>query len=173
MRILIVCFIILISGCSKESQFTKALDAFVPKNEACSIMRVNEGNLFYCETPNLEVLKVKLMGVAIYEGNEEEAREFTRSILKFGSNVWISLEDRVRENKGVLSAFVYLQDKTFLNALIIREGIGYESFKGKEAGYKNKFDTIYYKELSDPQDVEIEIEEEIEIEDEEKAPWLR
>lgn len=169
LRILLFCFIISFAGCSKESQLLKTLDSFVPENEACAIMRVSEGNLFYCETSNLEVMKVKLMGVEIYEGKEEEAKEFTKSILKFGSNVWISLDNNIRAERGVRSAFVYLQDKTFLNGLIIREGYGYESFEGKEAEFKDKFDQIYYKDLSDP----VEVEEEIEIESKEKAPWLR
>lgn len=173
MRILLICFTILFIGCSKESQLGKAFETLVPEYESCTIMRVDEGNIFYCETPGLSVLKVKLMGVNIYDGQEKQAKEFTKSILTFGSNVWLSLENRVREDKGILSAFVFLQDKTFFNALLIREGFGYESFEGKEAKYKEKFDQLYYKELSGPTDYEVELEEEIKIENEEKAPWLK
>lgn len=173
MRILLICFTILFTGCSKDSQLGKAIETLLPEYESCAIKRIEEGNIFYCESPGLSVLKVKTMGVTIYEGQEKQAKEFTKSILKFGSNVWLSLDNRVREDKGILSAFVFLQDKTFFNALLIREGIGYESFEGKEAKYKENFDQLYYKELSGPIDYEVEVEEEIKIENEEKAPWLK
>ena len=62
------------------------------------------------------------------------------------SNVWVSIDDSTREHKGILSAFVFLQDKMFLNGYLIREGYAYKSFKGQEAEFKIKFEEIYYKE---------------------------
>ena len=166
---LIICFVIFLTGCGKEDYIGEALDAIEPNYYACTVMRVMKGDLFYCQTTNKNVLKVKLMGVEIDSTKEEEAKEFTKSLLPIRSNVWVSIDDSTREHKGILAAFVFLQDKTFLNGYLIREGYAYESFKGREAEFKKKFEEIYYKEK-----FKSDQKEELDTGGKEKDPtWLR
>ena len=172
MRLKIFFILVFLITCSGAGHAEGVLDALIPKKEACAVMRVNQGNIFQCETQNLQVMKVKLLGVSINSSDRKEAKDFTKSLLKFGSSVWISLENRVRLDSGVISAFVYLQNKTFLNGYIIQQGYGYESFEGKEIEFKKQFEDIYYKDQRTLDDIKDSFKEEIKIENEEKAPWL-
>jgi len=169
MKTYITFLAILLVGCGKDSYIGKALDTIEPDYVSCSVMRVMKGDQFYCRTTNQNVLKVRLMGVEIDRTKEGDAKEFTKSLLPLRSNVWVSIEDYTREDKGVYAAFVFLQDKTFLNGYLIREGYAYESFKGPEAEYKNKFDEIYYKEeYNSDQNKELDSGG-----NEKTPPWLR
>ena len=161
MKTYITFLAILLVGCGKDSYIGKALDTIEPDYMSCQVMRVTSGDTFYCRTTNQNVLKVRLMGVEIYGPKVEEAREFTKSLLPVRTNVWVSIDDYTREDKGIYSAFVFLQDGTFLNGYLIREGYAYESFKGKEAEYKGKFGE-YYKEPETNSG-----------ENENRQPWLR
>ena len=169
MRTLIIFTLIFLAACGKEDYIGDALDAFHPNYYACTVMRVLEGDLFYCESTNQDVVKVELMGVKIESAKKNEAKVFTKSLLPIRTVVWVSIDESVPGEKGAISAFVLLNDKTFLNGYLVREGYAYESFEGRESEYKKEFDDLYQKEqFKAPEE-----EESNPGERENKAPWIK
>ena len=77
--------------------------------------------------------KVRLIGVDTPELHHplkpvqyfaREASEFTRSMVE-GKSVRLKYDCRRRDRYGRLLAYVYLEDGTFLNAEIIKQGYGF------------------------------------------------
>jgi len=65
---------------------------------------------------------VRLLGVKLIQGREGEAREFLRKATR-GKKVFLGPEPSVQEAQGVPAAYVYLRDRTFLNAHLIKRGL--------------------------------------------------
>ncbi len=89
-----------------------------------------DGDTFVCRFQDGKEVKIKLIGVNIPEthhpkkGEEyygKEAEEFTKNILS-GKRVKLELDVQPLDRYGRLLAYVYFEDGTFFNALLIQEG---------------------------------------------------
>jgi len=66
-------------------------------------------------------LTVRLLGVAPLKGYEQEALTFlSKTALR--QRVRLGFDERKHDDDGALLAYVYSENKTFLNAKLIREG---------------------------------------------------
>jgi DNA modification methylase/endonuclease YncB( thermonuclease family) len=66
--------------------------------------------------------RVRLLGARPVEGKEKEAIDFLRGAT-CGRKVFLRSDPAIPETKGVLAAYVYLRDRTFLNAHLIKRGL--------------------------------------------------
>jgi site-specific DNA-methyltransferase (adenine-specific) len=66
--------------------------------------------------------RVRLLGVKHIEGKEDEALEFLRKATR-GRKVFLRSDPAVPESEGTVAAYVYLRDRTFLNAHLIKRGL--------------------------------------------------
>ena len=68
-------------------------------------------------------LAVRLLGVKARPGREESAREFLVERTA-GQRVFLKFDEQKHDRRQVLLAYVYLENKTFLNAHLLKAGIG-------------------------------------------------
>ncbi len=76
-------------------------------------------------------LKVRLIGVKAISGHSQAAVDFLQRVA-LRQRVCLQFDERKHEGDGTVRAYVYLENKTFLNAKIIREG--YAVFDGDDSG---------------------------------------
>lgn len=91
-------------------------------------------------------LKVHLLGIKEKEDIKEQAVEFIRKKVK-GRKVFMKYDTTKFDDNDCLLCYLYLDNKTFINAHILKAGLANvdESINFK---YKNKFlDIIYGKSL--------------------------
>jgi site-specific DNA-methyltransferase (adenine-specific) len=67
-------------------------------------------------------LRIRLLGVKEKPGKHREAIEFLRDKTK-GQNVFMKFDAVKHDDKNRLLCYLYLQNKTFLNAYLIRQGL--------------------------------------------------
>ncbi|UXF01896.1 DNA methylase N-4 [Fervidobacterium riparium] len=80
-------------------------------------------------------LAVRFLGIKIEK--KKEAIEYLQKYV-LGKNVFLKLESAVIVDSGTLIAYIYLKNKIFINAYLIKSGIAVPDFE-VEHRYKNKF----------------------------------
>jgi micrococcal nuclease len=114
--------LLLLAGCSKYKEVEEKLRFAFPEYAKCDALRVIDGDRFYCQLPNREIEKVRLIGVEIPEQIAEKAAKFAESKLVRGTPVKLEFDEETRDSHGSIPAYVYLPDGKMLNALLIEGG---------------------------------------------------
>ena len=108
---------------------TLLLATFTAAGPVVQVARVIDGDTLLLSNGQ----RVRLIGVDTPELHHplkpvqyfaREASEFTRKMVE-GKRVRLEYEPRKRDKYGRLLAYVYLEDGTFLNAEIIKQGYGF------------------------------------------------
>ncbi len=114
--------IFLTAGCSaKYEEVTKNLGFLKYEYFTCSVVRVESGDSFFCEPPNLNIERIRLAGVEVIPGRESEARKFSESILGRGTLVKVETGESVDTDGGPLS-YVFVPGGKMLNVLLVENG---------------------------------------------------
>ena len=87
--------------------------------------------------------KVKLIGIKTKESTFEDAMKFLNTKLK-GQKVYLKYDNIKYDNKGDLLVYLYLKNKTFINAHLLKSGF-VELNESFEYLYKEKFKKIIRK----------------------------
>lgn len=87
--------------------------------------------------------KVKLIGIKTKESTFEDAMKFLKTKLK-GQKVYLKYDNIKYDNKGDLLVYLYLKNKTFINAHLLKSGF-VELDESFEYLYKEKFKNIIRK----------------------------
>lgn len=104
-----------------------------PKDELFSVKEVVSAEKIILSSG----LCVRLIGVKDIAGNEENARLFLQKKLK-NSKVFLKFDQKKYDEENNLLAYVYLKNKTFLNAHLLKAGlVGVDI--SMDFGLKNKF----------------------------------
>ena len=115
-------------GCAKYQELEEKLPFIFPNYVRCNVVQVIDGDKFDCQLPNMQIERVKMIGVQIPASFKEIAGRFTRSELNRG--VPVRLEPDQLTTDGVnLLAYVYLPGGQMINALLIEEG--YAEYTGE------------------------------------------
>lgn len=80
---------------------------------------------------------IRLIGVKSIPEKSAEAVEFLNEKTK-GSRVYLRFDARIHDEDQSLMCYLYLENKTFLNAHLIKNGLA-EVDSGYEFRYKSKF----------------------------------
>lgn len=113
--------LLVFSGCSRYEEVKAKFPFVFPNHVQCNVVRVIEGDKFDCQLPNIQIERIKMIGVQIPESFEGSAGEFTRSRLKRGLPVRLE-PDEVTSDGVNLLAYVYLPGGRMLNSLLIEQG---------------------------------------------------
>ncbi len=123
----------------------KATETASSQNQpACNVVRVIDGDTFFCQFSDGKEEHIRLIGIDTPESRRnpkaerdsertgedietiitqgKKAANFTESYLKLETTVNLELDVQPRDNYGSLLAYVYLPDGTMLNALLVQEG---------------------------------------------------
>jgi len=153
---------VLAAGCGgKYEEAARALDFLKYEYFTCTVVRVESGDSFFCEPPDMSMLKIRLAGVDIPPDEESGAKKFSESILRRGTLVKVETGESVDESGGPLS-YVFVPGGKMLNVLLVENG-----YAGPVAGELDE----KYKDIF----VGISVEEETEDTGggERKSPWLK
>lgn len=82
-------------------------------------------------------LMVRLLGVKVIEGANEPARKYLEDKTK-GQKVYLRFDREMYDEQNNLMCYLYLKDKTFLNARLIKDGFA-EPDQERDFKYKKKF----------------------------------
>ena len=97
-----------------------------PASIACEVTKVIRGDTFEClfsYGPRV----VKLIGVETpdkSDGTETGPEDITESLI-LGKRVVLTFDGRTTDSYDRLLAYVYLNDETMLNAMLLRQGYGF------------------------------------------------
>ena len=93
---------------------------------ACEVTKVLRGDTFECSFAS-GTRVVKLIGIETPESNEgvkSDPLSFTESLI-LGKRVVLSFDGQKTDSYERLLAYVYLNDETMLNAMLLRQGYGF------------------------------------------------
>ncbi len=97
-------------GSKVDNKGSKKVELYSVKNILCpNIIELNSG------------LKVKLLGVKIRDDKKDEAIQFLREKTK-GQRVFLKFDEKKYDQEDNLLCYLYLQNKTFINAHLIKSG---------------------------------------------------
>jgi site-specific DNA-methyltransferase (adenine-specific) len=118
----------------KKLQFGSKIDLSQTKKEKYySVKRIISPEVVVLNTG----IKVKLIGVKTKEEKTEEAINFLISKLK-GQKVFLKFDTTKHDKDGNLLVYLYLKNKTFINAHLIKNGLADVDIN-MDFRYKNKF----------------------------------
>jgi micrococcal nuclease len=120
-------------GCTRYHEIEEKLPFIFPNYVPCNVVKVIDGDKFDCQLPNIQIERVKMIGVRIPESFKRSAREFTRSRLIRGLPVRIEPDEITSDGVNLL-AYVYLPGGQTLNSLLIEQG--YAEYSGKPPNVK-------------------------------------
>ena len=111
---------------------------------SCVVIRVYDGDTFKCKLDNGKEVKVRLIGVDTPESSKnikayrdaersgadinkivelgKKAKEFTKKLLKKGTQVVLETDVQATDKYGRILAYVYLPNGKMLNLVLIKEG---------------------------------------------------
>jgi endonuclease YncB( thermonuclease family) len=131
--------ILLTAGCgAKYEEAARNLDFLKYEYFTCSVVRVESGDSFFCEPPNMNMEKIRLAGVDVIPGREGEARKFSESILRRGTLVKVETGESVDTDGGPLS-YVFVPGGKMLNVLLIENGYAEPVTEELNEKYGNMF----------------------------------
>ncbi len=118
----------------KKLQFGSKIDlSQTQKEKYYSVKRIISPEVVVLNTG----IKVKLIGVKTKEEKTEEAINFLISKLK-GQKVFLKFDTTKHDKDGNLLVYLYLKNKTFINAHLIKNGLADVDIN-MDFRYKNKF----------------------------------
>lgn len=126
MILLVLCAFVFFGITFLNSHAVKPEDAIY-----CTVTEVVDGDTVRVKMKNGEIKKVRMIGVDTPESvhsdsskNCEEgkiASDYTKSLLT-GKNVYLEYDVDIEDNYGRTLAYIYLEDETFVNGLLIEKG---------------------------------------------------
>jgi endonuclease YncB( thermonuclease family) len=129
-----VCFVgcsaallFLLAGCTKYQEVKEKLPFVFPEYVRCSVVKVIGGDKFDCRLANVQIERVKMIGVRIPASFKDRAGKFTRSQLYRGLPVRLEPDELTTDGINLL-AYVYLPGDRTLNSLLIEQG--YAEYSG-------------------------------------------
>jgi len=118
----------------KKLQFGSKIDLLqTKKNEYYSVKKIISPNVLVLNTG----IKIKLIGIKAKKEKTEEAINFLTSKLK-GQKVFLKFDTMKHDENGNLLTYLYLRNKTFINAHLIKNGLADVDIN-MDFRYKNKF----------------------------------
>lgn len=120
----------------KKLQFGSVIDkesCHLKKEEYYSVKEVVNANTIVLNSG----LVVRLLGIKEKQGINGEATEFIKKKVS-GHKVFMKFDDRKFDDKNTLLCYLYLDNKTFINAHLLKEGL-VETDESIDFKYKNKF----------------------------------
>lgn len=88
--------------------------------------------------------EVKLLGVTPIQGRENAALAYLRNFV-LNKPVVLKFDEEMHDSEGVLQAYVYLENKTFVNAKLIKNGLAQPDTKTHR--YASRFKDYQPKEI--------------------------
>ena len=158
----VIAAVMLAAGCGgKYEEAARTLDFLKYEYFTCTAVRVESGDSFFCEPPNMNMLKIRLVGVDIPPNDESGAKKFSESILRRGTLVKVETSESVDEDGGPLS-YVFVPGGKMLNVLLVENGYAEPVAGELDEKYKEIF-------------VDISVVEETEETDGggQKSPWIK
>ncbi len=122
---------ILLAGCSNYSQLDDKLSILKTTTFNCEVLKVDSATRFLCTPPSKQVEKVRLRNIEIIEGKEQDALNYTKSVLRRGTVVKIESTGQGRDKEGYIIGNVYMYGQKKLNLLLIQEGYAREQLEDK------------------------------------------
>ncbi|MGB7291389.1 MAG: thermonuclease family protein [Thermodesulfobacteriota bacterium] len=116
------------AGCTKYQELEEKLPFIFPNYVRCNVVKVIDGDKFDCQLPNIQIERIKMIGVQIPASFEERADSFTRSELHRGLPVRLEPDQLTTDGVNLL-AYVYLAGGQMVNSLLIEEG--YAEYSGE------------------------------------------
>src|SRR3972149_6286447 len=126
----------LLTGCSTYEQVKEFIHPVYIK---CNVAQVIDGDTFDCQLSDVNIEKVRLIGIGIPESIGDTATNFSKSYLRRGTPVRLELDEQTRDSDGRVLAYVYLPGGKMLNALLIQEGYAQVIINPPNLKYKNLF----------------------------------
>lgn len=162
-KTLLMSALLLLSACSKYEKVAENLDFLKYEYFTCDVVRVADGESFFCQPPDLDMEKIRLIGISIPAESEKEAKKYCESILRRGTLVKIEPDKGQIDETGDMPAYVFVPGGKMLNVLLLEKGYAEPVKKEVNEKYMSLFVGAEKKETT----------EEIEVIEEEKQPWLR
>jgi endonuclease YncB( thermonuclease family) len=152
---------LLLSYCSKYEKVADNLDFLKYEYFTCDVVKVADGESFFCQPPDMYMDKIRLIGVSVPAESEKEAKKYCESVLRRGTLVKIEPGSESRKEAGDIPAYVFVPGGKMLNVLLIEKG--YAVLVKEEVGekYVNQFEEAARNASAE------------ENETKEKPPWLR
>lgn len=126
-------FVLILVSCSRYEEVKRKFPFVFPNYVRCNVVKVIDGNKFDCQLPNIQIERIKMIGVRIPASVKERAGRFTRSELYRGLPVRLEPDELTTDGVNLL-AYVYLPGGQMLNSLLIEQG--YAEYSGKPPNVK-------------------------------------
>lgn len=152
-----------LSACSKYEKVADNLDFLKYEYFTCGVVRVADGESFFCQPPDLDMEKIRLIGISVPAESEKEAKKYCESILRRGTLVKIEPGKVEKKDIADIPAYVFVPGGKMLNVLLLEKGYAEPVKTEINEKYMSLFAGAEKKETP----------EEIEVIEEEKQPWLR
>ena len=162
-KILVLSAIFIVSACGKYEEVAENLDFLKYEYFTCDVVRVADGESFFCQPPDMDMEKIRLIGISVPAESEKEAKKYCESILRRGTLVKIESDMGQINESGDMPAYVFVPGGKMLNVLLLEKGYAEPLKKEVNEKYMSLFVGAGKKETT----------EEIEVIEEEKQPWLR
>ena len=131
----------------KKLQFGSKIDKQSKKANLYSIKKIISPNAFELDNG----LKIRLLGVRIINNKENEAVDYLYKKMK-SQKVFLKFDEKKYDENNNLLCYLYLKNKTFINAHLIKNGLADVDRKYKFK-YLNNF--LKYQEIAHGQGVDI------------------
>ena len=154
---------LLFAHCSKYEKVADNLDFLKYEYFTCDVVRVADGESFFCQPPDLDMEKIRLIGISVPAESEKEAKKYCESILRRGTLVKIEPGKVEKKDIADIPAYVFVPGGKMLNVLLLEKGYAEPVKQEVNEKYTSLFAGAEKKETT----------EEIEVIEEEKQPWLR
>lgn len=162
-KILVLSAIFIVSACGNYEKVAENLDFLKYEYFTCDVVRVADGESFFCQPPDLDMKKIRLIGISVSADSEKEAKKYCESILRRGTLVKIEPDKEQINESGYIPAYVFVPGGKMLNVLLLEKGYAEPVKKDVNEKYMSLFVGTEKKETI----------EEIEVIEEEKQPWLK
>jgi len=162
-KTLLISAFLLLSACGKYEKVADNLDFLKYEYFTCDVVRVGDGESFFCQPPDMDIEKIRMIGISIPAESEKEAKKYCESILRRGTLVKIEPDKEQRKEIGDVPAYVFVPGGKMLNVLLLEKGYAEPVKNEINEKYMDLFVGTEKKETT----------EEIQVIEEEKPPRLR
>ncbi len=130
---------LLLTSCNAYEEVKEGLKFLHPDYVKCNVAQVIDGDTFDCQLSDVNIEKVRLIGIGISESITDSATDFSKSYLRRGTPVRLELDEQTRDKDGRILSYVYLPGGKMLNALLIQEGYAQVIINPPNIKYKDLF----------------------------------
>ncbi|MFI5323167.1 MAG: thermonuclease family protein [Thermodesulfobacteriota bacterium] len=155
---------LIFTACSKYGKVADTLDFLKFESFNCDVVRVESGDSFFCLPPDMDMERIRLIGVSISQESENDAKKYCESILRRGTLVKIEPDKKPGGREDDIPAYVFVPGGKMLNVLLIDKGFATPAEKELNEKYKNLFTGAKKQEKPEKNET---------INQGEKPPWLR